>query len=466
MQIDNLTKYGAEFQIKCVSSLLSDKSFVERVYEILDPKIFESDANQWIVEQIKDYFVQYKDLPTPTVFKYKVDELTKSIGNDKKAELLKSGIVTQLRSVYQKTTESDIKFIKDEFLTFCVNRSMKNAVLESADLVKSGEYTKIRTVIENALKAGMEKDLGHDYVNDVEERLSDMARACIKTQIPSLDELLDGGLGKGELGFVIGPSGAGKSWVLARFGTEAVRQGKNVLHFSMELNQTYTGLRYDSCFTGIEFQEVRKHAERIRDNVKHVQSKLNIKYFPQYSLSPASLKLYVDRYQMLTNKAIDLIIVDYADLLRPEMREKNSNSYQDGGSIYGELRGVAGELQIPIWTASQANRSGYDQDIVEAQHVADSFKKIMIADFIMSISRKREDKVHSIARFHIVKNRLGPDGMTFPAQFNTDCGNLQLFDAGSREGMEIQNKMGESDNSVKKLIQNRWNRNKTKTDDE
>lgn len=210
MQVDNLTKYGAEFQIKCVSALLSDKSFVERVYEILDPKIFESDANQWIVEQIKDYFVQYKDLPTPTVFKYKVDELMKGVGDDKKATLLKAGIVTQLRSILLKTTESDIKFIKDEFLTFCINRSMRNAVLESADLVKSGEYTKIRTVIENALKAGMERDLGHDYVNDVEERLNDAVRSCIKTNIPVVDELLDGGLGKGELGFVIGSAGSGK----------------------------------------------------------------------------------------------------------------------------------------------------------------------------------------------------------------------------------------------------------------
>lgn len=465
MQVDNLKKYGPDFQTKCIAALLSDKSFVERIYEILEPKIFESDSNQWIVQEIKHYFSAYKDLPTPTVFKYKVDELIKNIHDSKQAELLKSGIIVQLRGVYQKTTESDIKFIKDEFLTFCVNQSMKNAVLESADLVKAGEYTKIRTVIENALKAGMEKDLGHDYVADVEQRLSEAARTCIPTNIPTIDELMDGGLGKGELGFLIGPAGSGKSWVLARFGTEAIKQGKNVMHFTMELNQSYTGLRYDSCFTGIEFQEVRKHGDRIREHVKEIKTKLNIKYFPMYSISPGSIKLYVDRYQMLTGKKIDLIIVDYADLLKPEIKEKNSNSYQDGGSIYGELRGVAGELQIPIWTASQTNRGGYDQDIVEAQHVADSFKKIMIGDFVMSIARKREDKVHSIARFHIAKNRFGPDGMTFPAEFNTECGRLVLFDPGSVQGMEIQNKMGEAENTVKSFIKSKWNRNKTTSDE-
>jgi hypothetical protein len=248
-------------------------------------------------------------------------------------------------------------------------------------------------------------------------------------------------------------------------GVEAIKQGKNVMHFTLELNQGYTGLRYDSCFTGISFQEVRKHGDAIREHVKSVKSKLNVKYYPQGSISPSSLKLYIDRYQMLTGKKIDLIVVDYADLLRPETREKNSNSYHDGGSVYGELRGVAGELQIPIWSASQTNRVGYDQDIVEAQHVADSFKKIMISDFIMSIARKREDKVHSVARFHISKNRFGPDGITFPAEFDTECGRLNLFDPGSKEGMDIQNKMGETDNSVKNIIKNRWNRNKTNDDE-
>lgn len=466
MQVDNLTKYGAEFQIKCVSALLSDKSFVERVYEILDPKIFESDANQWIVEQIKDYFVQYKDLPTPTVFKYKVDELMKGVGDDKKATLLKAGIVTQLRSILLKTTESDIKFIKDEFLTFCINRSMRNAVLESADLVKSGEYTKIRTVIENALKAGMERDLGHDYVNDVEERLNDATRHCLSTGIPLLDDITNGGLSPGNLGVVIGPTGAGKSWILARLGTNAVKTGKNVMHISLELDHNYTGRRYDSCFTGIQFQSIIDKADEIRNHVKQIKSNLNIKFFAPYSVSASMIKLYIDRFQNISGKKIDLLVVDYADCLKPDHSSRNSNSYSDGGSVYGELKGVGGELQIPIWTASQANREGYDQDIVEAQHVADSFKKIMIGDFLMSISRKREDKVHSIARIHIVKSRLGPDGITFAARFSTDCGYLELFETGSRDGMEIQEKMKDTDNSVKKLIQNRWNRNKTNTDDE
>lgn len=187
-----------------------------------------------------------------------------------------------------------------------------------------------------------------------------------------------------------------------------------------------------------------------------------------YSVSPLSLRLYVERYEMLTNKHIDLIIVDYADLLKPETKDKNSNSYSEGGSIYGELRGIAGELQKPIWTVSQGNRGSYDQDIVEAQHIADSFKKVMIGDFVMSLARKKEDKVHSLARIHIVKNRFGPDGMTFPAKFDTDCGKLDLFDPGSREGMEIQEKMGgdNENNSVKSLIKNRWNRNKKGSENE
>lgn len=256
------------------------------------------------------------------------------------------------------------------------------------------------------------------------------------------------------------------SWTLSRIGSNSIKQGKNVVHITLELQQKYTGFRYDSCFTGISFQKVKDHPDKIRKIMGDIKSKLNIKYFPMYSISSADIKLYLERYMTLKQERVDLLIVDYADLLRPEIRGRNSDPYEEGGSVYGGLRSIAGELQIPIWTCSQGNRSSYTQDIVGAESVADSFKKIMIGDFVASLARKREDKMHSVARIHIVKNRFGPDGMTFPAKFDTDCGHLELFDSKSREGMEIQNKMGETDNSVKNLIKSKWNRNRSTEEEE
>ena len=245
------------------------------------------------------------------------------------------------------------------------------------------------------------------------------------------------------------------SWILAKLGTEAMKQGKNVLHVTLELNENYVGLRYDACFTGIDFQNIRNNVDIVKQKISQVPGKLIIKYFPIKTVSAHTLKVHAERIQMLGTK-IDMMIVDYADILRPTNSDKNSNSYSEAGGIYEELRGVAGEMQIPIWTASQSNRAAMDEDIIQANNISDSYRKIMTADFVMSVSRKVNDKASNTARVHIIKNRFGPDGMTFPSRMNAGCGDIQLFAEGSREGIAAVQEMNEGENLVKKMLSNKW----------
>jgi len=372
--IDNLKKFGTEFQTKCISALVSDKSFIERISDILEPQSFETDAHQFIVKETVSYFLQYKELPTLAVFKVKVD----SIDN----ELLKKTVVDQLRLVYQKITDSDLKFIKEQFLEFCKNQKLKNAIMESVDHLKNGQYDKIKHVVDVAMKAGMERNIGHEYEVDVEKRMSMMARKTVKTNWTEVDTVMDGGL-------------AG----------------------------------------------------------------------PIKTVSAHSLKLHAERIQTLGTK-VDMIIVDYADILRPSQSERNSNSYSEAGGIYEELRGIAGELQVPVWTASQSNRAAMDEDIIQANNISDSYRKIMTADFVMSLSRKVNDKVSNTARFHIIKNRFGPDGITFPSRMNAGCGDIQIFAENSREGMGIINEMNQGENLVKKMMSGKWNAHMSEEDSE
>jgi replicative DNA helicase len=450
--VDNLKKFGSEFQIKCISGLVSDKTFIERISDILEPDSFETDAHKFIVKETISYFLQYKDLPTLAVFKVKVD----SIEND----LLKQSVVEQLRLVYQKISDTDLKYIKEQFLEFCKNQKIKNAIMESVDHLKSGQYDKIKHVVDIAMKAGMERNIGHEYMVDIEQRMSQMARKTVKTNWTEIDTLMDGGLAGGELGIITACAGSGKSWVLAKMGAEAMKQGKNVLHYTLELNENYVGLRYDACFTGIDFQNIRNNIDIVKKKIAEVPGKLIIKYFPIKTVSAHSLKLHAERIQTLGTK-IDLIIVDYADILRPSQSDRNSNSYSEAGGIYEELRGVAGELQVPIWSASQSNRAAMDEDIIQANNISDSYRKIMTADFVISLSRKMSDKQANTARFHVIKNRFGPDGVTFPARMNAGCGDIRIFAENSREGMGILNEMSQEENVVKKMISNKWNAHST-----
>ena len=453
--IDNLKKFGNEFQIKCISGLVSDRPFIERLADLVEPDFFETDAHKWIVKESIKYFNEYRDLPTLNVFKVKMDILTNDV--------LKQSIVNNLKVVYMKMNDGDLTFIKEQFLEFCKNQKLKMEISESMDLLVTGEYEKIKSKVDEALKAGMERNLGHAYDEDVDKRMSVMARNAIKTNWEVIDNLMDGGLGPGELGIITACAGSGKSWVLSKIGAEAMKQGKNVLHFTLELNENYVGLRYDACFTGIDFQNIRKNVDIVKQKIGGVPGKLKIKYFPIKTVSANSLKNHCERIQTLGTK-IDLIIVDYADILRPMHSDRNSNSYSEAGGIYEELRGVAGDLQVPIWSASQSNRAAMDEDIIQANNIADSYRKIMTADFVMSLSRKVQDKVANTARFHIIKNRFGPDGLTFPSKMNAGCGHIEIFAENSREGLALQNEMMNGENQVKSVLKNKWNSHSSSED--
>lgn len=438
--IDNLQKFGPIFQTKCIATLLVDKKFLEQIHDIVELDYFESESQRWIVQNIKEYYDKYRDIITLEVFKIQSDTI--------QSESFKASIIQNLKSVYKRLSDSDLEYIKEQFLSFCKNQKLKKAIIDSVDLLKVGEYEKIKHKVDDALKAGVERDLGHDYITGLEKRMSELSRETIKTNWQLIDELMHGGLGKGELGVIVAPSGAGKSWVLSKLGAEAMKVGKNVAHFTLELNEFYVGLRYDSIFSTIDFQSVREHKDKIKKIIEKINGKLKIKLFPTKTVSVHGLRSYLERLADLEFKP-DVVIVDYADLLKSVATDRNSNSYSEMGGIYEELRGMAGEFQIPIWTASQTNRTGNDDDIIEAGSVADSYRKIMTADFVMSVSRKRSDKLTNTARFHVMKNRFGADGLTFPAHMDTSNGDIRIYDENSSEGVEIQKSMKSGKNIEK-----------------
>jgi replicative DNA helicase len=412
---------------------------------MLSPDFFETSAQKWVVEQTVKYFMLYRDIPTALAFTVEIKAI------DDQLKLLKQSVADLLGIIYDHSTDTDLKYIENQFLEFCKSRTLAKAILKSVDLLKQQDYDAIKSTVDTALKAGMERNLGHDYMVDVDKRMSHVARDCIKTNWDLLDQLIDGGLGKGELGFVVAPAGSGKTWLLCRFGTEAMKQGKNVLHVTLELNENYVGLRYDACFTGLGFQTIRNHVDAVKKAIEKIPGKLFIKYYPLKTVSPQSIRLFIDRFQMLQQIKIDMLVVDYADILRPFVPDKNANSYTEAGSVYEELRAVAGELQIPVWSASQSNRQGHEMDVLQAGNVADSYRKIMTGDVILSLSRKMEDKQQNVGRIHVMKNRFGADGMTFPCKFDPSNGHVSIYEEASADGMLLKKKMKDGEKSIKKL---------------
>jgi hypothetical protein len=423
--VDNLAKYGQSYQTKVVTNLVTDRPFLEQVSDILETKYFESDTNKWVVDITRKYFSKYKNTPTTDFFKTEIQKIT-----DK---ALQQNVLTQLKAIYALQSGGDSEWVKNEFVTFCKNQNFKNVILTSVDLLQTGQFDKIEKLVRDAVKVGQSNDLGLDYKEDIEVRFEEVNRRTVKTNWDVIDELIDGGLGPGELGVIVAPSGVGKTWVLCHIGAEAVRQGKNVLHYTLELTQNYVGQRYDTIFTGIPSAELRDNKEQIKDKVDKLKGGLMIKYYPPKGITANTIAAHIDMVRS-TKFQPDLIIIDYADLL-VSVNSKNNSDYQEQGGIYIDLRAMGGEYQIPIWTASQTNRSAIESDVIHADKIADSYAKVMNADLIISVSRKDTDKLNDTARFHVMKNRFGPDGLTFPAKMNTNKGIIEVYAANSSTGI-------------------------------
>ena len=440
---DRLSSYGYSFQIKVIASLFTDKLFINQIAEILSPKYFESDANNWIVETVLEYHREFKTSPTLEVIKVKQQELDHDV--------LKEQIVAHMKDAWRYIEADDLPFIKQQAIDFCKNQEIKKAILGSVDLLKHGQYDEIKTKIDDALKSGGDKDIGHDYMLSIEERYTDAVRDTKETPWEVINDLTDGGLGKGELAVFVAPAGIGKSWGLINIGAHAIKKGMTVLHYTLELNQAYVGLRYDSVVTGIANQNLKHYQSQVKEALEKMDGELIIKHYPTKSVGVLGLRSHVEKC-IMQDKKPDIIIVDYADLLKGHGQEKR----HELEGIYEDLRGMAGEYDIPVWTASQANRSALEEDVIDASKVSESYGKVMVADFILSLSRKVQDKLAGTGRWHVIKNRFGPDGITLPSKMNTSNGQIHIYTDTSVQGKDAQKQMDNGEEYTRKLLSRKF----------
>jgi replicative DNA helicase len=416
MTLLNLNQYGPHFQIKAISSLLTHKQFLISIHDVLSEEYFDNQAHKWIIKEILRYYDRYHTTPSMDILKVEV----KKIDND----VLQLSIKEQLREAYQ-ASEEDLEYVQEEFSTFCKNQQLKKALLNSVDLLKAGDFDGIKHLVESALKAGNDKNVGHEYNKDIETRFREDARTTIGTPWPKINELLQGGLGNGDFGLIFGNPGGGKSWSLVALGGYAVKMGYNVIHYTLELGEAYVGRRYDAFFSQIPVDRILQNREKIEDIIPQLPGELIIKEFPTGRATMSTIESHISKVSDGGMKP-DLVIIDYVDLL--STKKKTADRKGEIDDIYTSTKGLARELDIPIWSVSQVNRAGAKDDIVEGDKAAGSYDKIMITDVCISLSRKKADKVNGTGRFHIMKNRYGIDGLTFGVKADTSTGHFEVID--------------------------------------
>jgi len=377
---NKLSVYGLNFQTKVISSLLKNKKFLLNIRDVVTPEFFDNQAHQYLVETIIKYFDKYHATPTLDTLHIEV----KKIEND----VLKTSVVEQLKEAY-KVSNEDQEYVEQEFSNFCKNQQLKKALLTSVDLLQSGMYDDIRSLVDSALKAGMDKNIGHEYEKDVEDRYREEYRSPIATPWSVVNDLLQGGLGSGDFGLIFGGPGGGKSWSLIALGAAAVKAGYNVCHYTLELSEAYVGKRYDACFTQISVAQVQDHRKDVEETVSKLPGKLIIKEYPTGKATISTIEAHIQKCKDLGNPP-DLIIIDYVDLLRANRSSKERKEEID--DVYVATKGLAREMNLPIWYVRQVNRAVANDNIRESDKAAGSYNKNMITDFVIYLSRKRKDK--------------------------------------------------------------------------
>jgi len=438
----SFSHYGTKFQENLVQIILDDSVFAAQIGEVLDVSFLELKYLRLFAQKVYDYRKKYGVHPARDTIGM---ILRSDIGNE--SEVLQK----QVREYFARVISNDIvegaEHIKDTSLDFCKKQKLKEAMIKSVELIKSSSFDEVSKVINDALKLGTDNNHGYDYLADFESRFLIKARNPVSTGWDNIDSITRGGLGRGELGVVIAPTGAGKSMCLVHIGAAALKAGKNVVYYTLELQDKVIGTRFDSCLTGLNISQIFDHKDQVLDVVKNLKGKLIIKEYPTKSASTNTIKAHLDKLKTHGHN-VDMIIIDYADLLRPVTREKEKRVELE--SIYEELRGISQMHNCTLWTASQTNRGGLNAEVVTMESISEAFNKCFVADFICTVSRTIKDKASNEGRMFIAKNRNGPDGMVFPIFMDTKNVKIKVLQESMESADEIiQKSLKEQETSLK-----------------
>ena len=400
----SFSRYGKSFQEGLVQIIFEDRPFADQITEVFNIAFLELEYLRVFVEKILNYREKYGTHPSAQAA---ISMIRTDLDNEDEV------VQKQVRDYFAKITSTeltDIKYIKEQSLDFCRKQNLKEAMMKSVGLLQTCSFDEISKTINDSLKLGSDNNFGYDYMADFEARFVPRHRVPVTTGWKQIDDICGGGLGKSELGVVIAPTGAGKSFCLVHLGAQGLKEGKVVVHYTLELGDTIIATRYDSCLTGYPLSDIINFKDEVYEEIKDLDGQLIVKEYPTKSASTNTIKSHLNK---LIKRGIKpgMIIVDYADLLKPVVVRKEKRNELE--SIYEELRGISTEFSCPIWTASQTNRSGLNAEVITMEQISEAFNKCFVADFIFSVSRTIEDKQNNQGKIFIAKNRNGPDGMIY-----------------------------------------------------
>lgn len=433
--------YGYDIQKIYLELMLSDAETFIRCQSIYDYELFDRKL-QSPAKFINDYVIEHNVLPTYDI----VNAATNSVLNKPKEDI----------------REEHYDWLLQDFETFTKHKGLERAILSSADLLEKGEYGPVEDLIKKAVQIGLQKDMGTDYFEDPRSRLMRIKdkNGQVSTGWATLDSKLFGGFNRGELNIFAGGSGAGKSLFLANLGLNWSLAGLNVVYVTLELSEELVSMRIDSMVTDISTKDIFKQIDDVEMKVRVTGKKsgrFQIKYMPS-GKTANDLRSFMKEYEVKTGKKIDILLVDYLDLLMPISRKISAeNLFIKDKFVSEELRNLAVEKNVVLVTAAQLNRGAVDEISFDHSHISGGLSKIQTADNVFGIFTSRNMREKGRYQIQLMKTRSSSGvGQSIDLEFNMDTLRITNLD-------EIESSQGYKPNSS--VLDNIKQRSQAQKDD-
>ena len=409
------TDYGYDIQKVYLEMMMSDAESFVRCQAVFDPNSFDRRL-QAPAEFLNNYVMEHNALPTLDMINAATDVKLKEVGT---------------------LQENHYDWLLQEFETFSKHKALEAAILKSADLLESGEYGACEDLVKKAVQIGLQKDLGTDYYADPRGRLEGIksTNGQVSTGWPVMDKKLFGGFNRGELNIFAGGSGAGKSLFLANIGVNMAEKGLNVIYLTLELAESLVSMRLDSMTTGIPSRDVFKNIDDVEMKVKIIGKKngaFQVKYMPS-GKTANDVRSYIKEYEIKTGKKVDVLLIDYLDLLMPASTKVSAeNLFIKDKYVSEELRNLAMELNTVFVTAAQLNRGAVEEIEFDHSHISGGLSKIQTADNVFGIFTSRAMRERGRYQLQLMKTRNSSGvGQKIDLGFNLDT--LRIEDLGEDE---------------------------------
>jgi replicative DNA helicase len=445
----NFGYLGNTFQNQLINNIIVYKDFSNSIIEVIDPHYFDNQYFRIICQMIKEFYSKYEHTPTFDT----LEQLTKSEISSPMAQKSILDTLDQVRTV----SDDGSAYVQEKALKFCKQQELQKVMTKAQSIIDKGDfesYDTLEEMVRGALQVG-ETDKGTtDVFFNIDEVMDDDYRHPIPIGISGIDNLLKGGLAKGEIGVILAPTGVGKSTFTTKIANHAFNLGYNVLQIFFEDNPKIIQRKHFTLWTGVHPDDLSENKIEVVEKIKHIQStmknKLIMKKLPSDTITMNQIKNQVRKMIAEGNK-VDMIILDYIDCVVPD---KNlGDEWKSEGSVMRGFESMCHELDIAGWTATQGNRSSISSEVVTTDQMGGSIKKAQVGHVIITVAKSLQQKEMNLATIAITKSRIGKDGIVFE-NCKFDNGMLEIDTEqsvtflGHEEQKEERNK-----NRIKELLE-------------